>query len=344
MAGSLTRALVARHGAGRTDTSLRKCRLGGAGRFSTDLDFAAPADDTVLAVCEAIDGAAVAGFRYSVATTRGDGRHRSLTVEHGDLGRPAIGASVEFARRPLMLPAAVLSFVPLPVHRFYQIELPSIPVIAETEACAEKLARYRRTALGRDVYDLAQFAGRSLDERLIRRIWILKTWGDVVDDRRGLRPVDPMDVLVQHRPPTQQARQAMTSTNAKHCQIDPKMCSMQPEVCAPAPSAAAPPPRSPADRGTPRTAPSARSRSGRGSAADERDSRRILRLTCGNARRPGSPGAADCAVPAADRSLKAKIRALTSRTSRQDLRSALIRLGQILRGWASYFKLTRKLM
>jgi hypothetical protein len=38
------------------------------------------------------------------------------------------------------------------------------------------------------------------------------------------------------------------------------------------------------------------------------------------------------------RSLKAKIRALTNRTSQQDLRSVLIRLGQIMRGWASYFK------
>ena len=38
------------------------------------------------------------------------------------------------------------------------------------------------------------------------------------------------------------------------------------------------------------------------------------------------------------RSLKAKIRALTNRTSQQDLRYVLIRLNQIMRGWASYFK------
>ena len=40
-------------------TSLRKCRLGGAGRFSTDLDFVAPSDDTVLEVCESMDGVSV---------------------------------------------------------------------------------------------------------------------------------------------------------------------------------------------------------------------------------------------------------------------------------------------
>jgi RNA-directed DNA polymerase len=38
------------------------------------------------------------------------------------------------------------------------------------------------------------------------------------------------------------------------------------------------------------------------------------------------------------RSLKAKIRALTNKTSQQDPRSVLIRLNQIMRGWAGYFK------
>ncbi|MQB02064.1 MAG: group II intron reverse transcriptase/maturase [Actinobacteria bacterium] len=38
------------------------------------------------------------------------------------------------------------------------------------------------------------------------------------------------------------------------------------------------------------------------------------------------------------RSLKAKVRALTNRTSQQDPRTVLIRLGQIMRGWANYFK------
>ncbi len=38
------------------------------------------------------------------------------------------------------------------------------------------------------------------------------------------------------------------------------------------------------------------------------------------------------------RSLKAKVRALTGRTSQQDLAIVLIRLTQIMRGWANYFK------
>lgn len=38
------------------------------------------------------------------------------------------------------------------------------------------------------------------------------------------------------------------------------------------------------------------------------------------------------------RQLKDKIRALTNRTSQQNPRDALIRLNQIMRGWANYFK------
>jgi RNA-directed DNA polymerase len=38
------------------------------------------------------------------------------------------------------------------------------------------------------------------------------------------------------------------------------------------------------------------------------------------------------------RSAKAKIRALTPRTSQQDLRAVLIRINQITRGWTNYFK------
>lgn len=233
MPPALTRALVIRHGAGRSHTygaalldvaqdhllwlldqdgrfggnglvfkggtSLRKCRLGNAGRFSTDLDFAAPDDDTVLTVCEAIDGATASGFAFSLDAARGDGRHWTLNVRHTELGSPDLRASVEFARRPLILPPQRLSFVDNPIHRAYAFALPTLPVIAEAEACAEKLARYRRSPLARDVYDLAQFANRSMDDRLVRRLWVLKVWGDVVDDHRGSKPLDPADVLAPKR-------------------------------------------------------------------------------------------------------------------------------------------------
>jgi uncharacterized protein len=231
VAARLTRALVNLHGAGRVDTygpalldvaqdhllaslaedglfdggalifkggtSLRKCRLGNAGRFSTDLDFCAPDEDVVLDTCAAIDGLVVGGFTFTLHPTRGDGRHWSLRIRHDELGTPEVDAAVEFARRPLLLKPERLGFVPAAVHRAYDVQLPTLPIIAEAEACSEKLARYRRTPLARDLYDLAQFATRHIDESLVRRLWVIKVWADVIDDGRGNKPLLPGDVLTE---------------------------------------------------------------------------------------------------------------------------------------------------
>jgi predicted nucleotidyltransferase component of viral defense system len=55
-----------------------------------------------------------------------------------------------------------------------------------------KLARYRRVSLARDLCDLQWFATSGvLDEALIRRLWVLKVYRDVVVDGRGTKPVEP---------------------------------------------------------------------------------------------------------------------------------------------------------
>jgi len=106
---SLTRALVANHGAGRNEafpaalldiaqdhllhliaeaglfdggeltfkggTSLRKCRAGGLGRFSTDLDFAAPSESVVVDTCALLDGARISGFHFTLTESSDDARH-----------------------------------------------------------------------------------------------------------------------------------------------------------------------------------------------------------------------------------------------------------------------------
>ena len=36
-----------------------------------------------------------------------------------------------------------------------------------------------------------------MDEVMVRRLWVLKVWGDVVDDHRGIKPLDPADVLTE---------------------------------------------------------------------------------------------------------------------------------------------------
>lgn len=67
--------------------------------------------------------------------------------------------------------------------------------MALEEQIAEKLASYRRTSLARDLYDLAWCAERTFDEPLVRRIWILKCFFDIVDDGLGAKPVTPAEVL-----------------------------------------------------------------------------------------------------------------------------------------------------
>lgn len=86
-------------------------------------------------------------------------------------------------------------FLPLPIHAQYDVLLPAIPTARIEEVIAEKLARYRRTSLARDLYDLAWLSHRPFDEPLVRRMTALKVWSDVVDDGLGERPWDPEDIL-----------------------------------------------------------------------------------------------------------------------------------------------------
>lgn len=176
-------------------TALRKFRAGSAGRFSTDLDFSAPDEDVALDVLEALDGVDLDGFEFAVTNMGADGRRGDLRVVT-PFGVPAIGAKLELSRHGLTLRAEVLEQVRQPIHDRYGFDLPALPVVRAEEAIAEKLARYRRVSLARDLYDLAWFAeAGALDEPLIRRLWVLKTFRDVVVDGRGNRPLDPEQIL-----------------------------------------------------------------------------------------------------------------------------------------------------
>ena len=174
-------------------TALRKCRAGNAGRFSTDLDFAVEDEATAALVLDTLDGAEVDGFGFALQNRDGD-RRADLVVDT-PFGRPGLGAKIDLSTRGLWLPPATEPLVPLPIHKRYDVDLPSIPVMAFEEQIAEKLARYRRTSLARDLYDLAWCAERTFDEPLVRRIWILKCFFDIVDDGLGAKPVTAADVL-----------------------------------------------------------------------------------------------------------------------------------------------------
>lgn len=189
-AGLFARGLVFKGG-----TALRKFRAGNAGRFSTDLDFAAPDEEVALAALQALDRVEVDGFIFAIENLGDDGRRGDLLVDT-PFGRPQLGAKIELARHALSLAPEILDPVRLPIHDRYDFVLPTTPVVRVEEALAEKLARYRRVSLARDLYDLQWFAtSGALDESLVRRLWVLKVYRDVVVDCRGTKPVDPQEIL-----------------------------------------------------------------------------------------------------------------------------------------------------
>jgi hypothetical protein len=173
-------------------TSLRKLRVGNAGRFSTDLDFATPDVETGELLLDTLDGAELFDVRFRL-----DQREhlRAQLVVDTPLGQPQIPARVEMSPRPLWLPTLFMTPVVLPVHGGYEFTLPPLPTPALEEAVAEKLAAWRRRRKLRDLYDLVLFGRGALNEPLIRRLLVLKVWHDVVDDGLGGRPFDPTDII-----------------------------------------------------------------------------------------------------------------------------------------------------
>ena len=174
-------------------TAIRKFRAGNAGRFSTDLDFAGMDDAAAELLIEVVHGAEVGPFTFSLEPL--NGTQRTLLHIGSEYGDTEVPARLDLGRRGLWLPAELLPALPLPIHGQYDFLLPEIPTARIEEVIAEKLARYRRNSLARDLYDLAWLSRGAFDERLVRRITALKIWTDVVDDGLGEKPWDPEEIL-----------------------------------------------------------------------------------------------------------------------------------------------------
>jgi Nucleotidyl transferase AbiEii toxin, Type IV TA system len=114
----------------------------------------------------------------------------------GAAGREVGFAKIELARHALRLDPETLNPARLAIQDRHNFTLPPTPVVRVEEAVSEKLARYRRVSLARDLYDLHWFATSGVfDEALTRRLWVLKVYRDLVVDGRGTKPVDPNDIL-----------------------------------------------------------------------------------------------------------------------------------------------------
>ena len=167
-------------------TCIRKTWLGSNGRFSTDVDFTAlrqekSADDCVLQLAE-ITAQPFHGIQFE--------------IDMGDKGWYETGDGVSWGAEPRYqhhLGAGVLKLqvshretptLPLDARRQLEISyfrlLPftpaDLPCLRIEEILAEKIrATYQRNK-PRDIWDLAQFAGRPLPEALIRKLVIIKLW------------------------------------------------------------------------------------------------------------------------------------------------------------------------
>lgn len=172
-------------------TSLRKFRAGNAGRFSTDLDFAAPDSETAELVMDVLDEKEIFDIHIRVVDRNSFRGRLEFDTAHG---RPKVLAKLELSPRALWLPVKITEPISLPVHKGYEFTPPALPVPAIEEAIAEKLAAWRRRRKMRDLYDLFWYGKHTFDESLVRRVFVLKVWHDVVDDGLGRGPLSPDDV------------------------------------------------------------------------------------------------------------------------------------------------------
>jgi hypothetical protein len=174
-------------------TALRKFKFGLAGRFSTDLDFAAESRDYPEHVLDSLEG----GLSFEGVTFR-------LT----DLDRPAlkgtwraqadgivgetIDAKLDFSSRRTLYPPERRPRAEIPgvERRFLGFDPVDPPLMTILENVSEKLARFRRQILGRDLYDLARLAPEMRSQLpALREAAFFKVFFDLVEDgQSGSKP------------------------------------------------------------------------------------------------------------------------------------------------------------
>lgn len=178
-------------------TAIRKFHLGHDGRFSTDLDFAIKDKAVAVRVLTALSkGFEYGGVRFKLEGEpyeEGGENHARWSASVPDV--PALGSTIvaklDFSMHGVWLPyehkeRAAIQTIDAQTLGF---ELVGPPLVDLRENLSEKLARFRRLPLARDVYDLNHLVPTVRgDLPLIRRLLFLKVWADVNDQARGARP------------------------------------------------------------------------------------------------------------------------------------------------------------
>lgn len=173
-------------------SAIRKFVLGNDGRFSTDLDFAVSDRTYADHILERLNaGIAHEGVTFVLDKYDVDARKGTWHAETAEHGR-SIDARLDFSSRAMLLPPAfpVRAKIPGIDRRFLGFEPAQPPVADILETVAEKLSRFRRVMLGRDVYDLAAVS-RLVEDRLplLREVLCFKAYFDRVEEGRTTLPV-----------------------------------------------------------------------------------------------------------------------------------------------------------
>lgn len=179
-------------------TCLRKMFIGSQGRFSTDLDFTGleehDHEDIVLAMMEAFEQP-LHGIQFSIPD---EGYYETQDGLSWGVN-PAYAHDWNTGGSEIKLQISRRETPTLPIERLAQIgqsyfrHLPFAPVevlcLSLPEIVAEKIRACYQRIKTRDIYDLAIFATRPLDQALIRRLVVLKLWQarDSFDPERLLR-------------------------------------------------------------------------------------------------------------------------------------------------------------
>ena len=166
-------------------TCLRKMFLGTQGRFSTDLDFTGIEDhdheEVVLDIMAAFEQPYY-GIQFAIPdegyyeTQDGMSWGANPTYSH-DWNQGESEIKLQISRRETpTLPTERRAQIFQNYFRFLPFAPGDIGCLALPEIVAEKIRACYQRNKARDIYDLAMFAARPLNQALIRRLVVLKLW------------------------------------------------------------------------------------------------------------------------------------------------------------------------
>jgi len=166
--------------------ALRKYRAGIRARFSPSLEFSTSDSGLAGRALATLSDADLGGFHFQ--TEIADERHARLRI-HAPFDWEDVETDVVISSEPLHLRPKILDAVPVEVHWSYDFSMPSLPVICAEEDIANRLIRFPTAPTSRDLYDLAWYAARPFDEDLVRRLWVLKMYTELIRAGRE-KPID----------------------------------------------------------------------------------------------------------------------------------------------------------